>query len=619
MSVYGNLIDQELDIGGSLSVDNTRDLDVDEANFLGELQSTGTGDTIGGTAPDMTLTDAGASFTDQDIGRFIRISGATTGANDGVFLITDVTSGTALSYVNASGVAEAYAGTWEIRRPYSLLDEMDFHRTDRRNIKGTASHVTDVPIYQRPDANTTDVPANLTNISGNTLDAKALVVNRKHEDAAVSEGDTLVTLSSVSNLQHAGAVNTLGVPVFDGADAGNHLSTFVEIVDPDTGTALTVYGYAVGEIDADSGGTAVLPADTETFTLDDGTNPAVIFEFDDNATATNVAVDISAAADDDDVRDAMILAINNQRTLGNLNIFAEIGGPGLVQLTNDNPGTAGNVAITETVAAAGFTVTGMSGGTANAGERVFGRTQAGGSTSPDSVEVEFRSVPIGDDISTSNAYTWERDQPAVIDVFYGFRVRMDQMAETALRTTLVNGIIGDANLAGDLADIRAAVGLNDGDTSLFGKLTNIGNFYVFSTLDSDPTVVEALNALNAQIGDRDYSATAITNIAGLADGQTITESIEALALAIGSSTVTRVIERLAAAVSKNTAHTLPGGNMYTLDGTDNGQNMWVFWRKQLQDPGPVSGHNDYEETSTTQITPYVNLKVNDHVNYMIFN
>lgn len=618
MSVYGNLIDQELDIGGALSVDNTRDLDVDEANFLGELQSTGTGDTIGGTAPDMTLTDAGASFTDQDIGRFIRITGATTGANDGVFLITDVTSGTELEYVNASGVAEAFAGTWEIRRPYSLLDEMDFHRTDRRNIKGTASHVTDVPVYQRPDANTTDVPANLTNIAGNTLDAKAMVNNRKFEDASVAEGDTEITITSVSNLTHAGAVNTLGVPVFDGADAGNHLGTYAEIINPSTGTALEVIGKAVGQIDCDTAGTGVLPADTETFTLDDGTNPAVIFEFDTNATATNVAVDISAAADDDDVRDAIIAAVNNQRTLGNLDIFAEIGGAGIVQLTNDNPGTAGNVAITETVADANFVVTGMAGGTANGGDRIFGRTQAGGSTSPDSVEVELRSVPKGDDISTSSAYTWERDQPTTVDITYGFRERMDQMSESALRVTLVNGLIGDADLADDIADIRSAIGLNDGDDTLHGKMTNLGDFYVFSGLDSDPTVVEALNLLNAEIGDRDYSAGALSAVGGLADGQTITESIEAIALAISGSSVTRVIERLSADVAKNTAHTLPGGNTYTLDGTDNGQNMWVFWRKQLQDPGPVSGFNDYEETSTTQITPYVKLKEDDHVNYMIY-
>ena len=74
----------------------------------------GTGDTIGGTAPSMTLTDAAALFTAQHVGRSITIASATSGANNGTFLITGYTSPSVITYQNHAGVAEAFTGTWSI-------------------------------------------------------------------------------------------------------------------------------------------------------------------------------------------------------------------------------------------------------------------------------------------------------------------------------------------------------------------------------------------------------------------------------------------------------------------------------------------------------------------------
>jgi len=76
--------------------------------------ASGTGDTIGGTAPTMTLTDAAALFTPDMVGKSITITGATTPANNGTFPIVGYTSSTVISYTNASGVAEAFAGDWSV-------------------------------------------------------------------------------------------------------------------------------------------------------------------------------------------------------------------------------------------------------------------------------------------------------------------------------------------------------------------------------------------------------------------------------------------------------------------------------------------------------------------------
>lgn len=104
--------------------------------------------------------------------------------------------------------------------------------------------------------------------------------------------------------------------------------------------------------------------DTETFTIDDGINAAVVFEFDKTAAATDVPVDISGATTADDVKTAIITAITNSNTAGDLAVTASDGGAGIVTLTHDRNTSLGNQAVVEGVADAGFAVSGLSGGVA---------------------------------------------------------------------------------------------------------------------------------------------------------------------------------------------------------------------------------------------------------------
>jgi hypothetical protein len=82
--------------------------------FAVDAEISSFGDAIGGAAPNMTLTDAAALFTPALVGMSITISGATTPANNGTFLITGYTSPTVITYTNAAGVAEAFAGSWGV-------------------------------------------------------------------------------------------------------------------------------------------------------------------------------------------------------------------------------------------------------------------------------------------------------------------------------------------------------------------------------------------------------------------------------------------------------------------------------------------------------------------------
>lgn len=116
---------------------------------------------------------------------------------------------------------------------------------------------------------------------------------------------------------------------------------------------------ATGSITTVDGATLI---DGETFTLDDGVNPATVFEFDSNGAVApgNVAVVFTALDTDATVAAAIQAAING--VVAGLAITAGAPVVATVPLTNDAEG-AYNVAITDTVAALGFLVTGMTGGT----------------------------------------------------------------------------------------------------------------------------------------------------------------------------------------------------------------------------------------------------------------
>lgn len=245
------------------------------------------------------------------------------------------------------------------------------------------------------------------------------------------------------------------------------------------------------------------------------------------------------------------------------------------------------------------------------GERIFGITYNGSSISPNSVEVHFYSAPYpANYVTTHTPYIWEHGQTTLVNFIYGYNERLDQLDANAFRSIPSLGILTDASSSGQINNLYQTIGSSDGYTNLNGLLTNITAFYPFYNLpNATPTVVDALNTLNSQIGNRTYTGGILIN------DQTITASLQALSNAISFSTITRTIERLAVDINANSSHTLPGGLTYVLDGTNNGQNLFVFTRGVLRDPGLVSGGNDYSETSNTSITFYAKQKSGDHINY----
>ena len=331
-------LDQFLAIGGSDNQSDTMDQTL-EPFELGQVIAGQVGSVASVTAVVSSIvTIIGLTgITADSVGRFITIFGADSAGNNGTFLIKSTFGATTITYENAAGVAgDANNGAimWIERDPYTLEDDLNHSRTDRRLIKGTSDWYDSIPIYVRPTDTLTDVPTHLANIAGKTTDAKPIFEPRFQESVSVSSGFSFITITDMGMLKHADSVDTTGVAISDGYDAGNDRVVFVAIVDAN------IDGYGDGA---------------------------------------------------------------ELRVLG-----------------------GGRV-----------------------GEKIFGKTRAGSSTSPDSVEIEFFSTALDDwSLSTASSYTWEADQTTLINVDYGYRQRLDQLDENAIREILIRGALSDVATAG---------------------------------------------------------------------------------------------------------------------------------------------------------------------------
>jgi len=651
-----NALDPLIDIKGSTTVENTRVLPTDEASLLGSQVATGTGDAIsapaGGT---QTITDAGAAWTSADIGRFITIAGSAAG-NNGTFLVTACPAGTQLTYLQAAGggAEPAYAGTWKVNEPYTLSDDINFERTDRKDIKGTAQHYTAVPTYTRPDATGTPVPANLTNVASKTTDAKAIVRDvLEHNvslrptisgtDGALLVGDETFTTTGYNFV--AGDLNSF-ITISGSTDANGtyRIKTVTDgqTLELDGLASLTaeacnwalvsgLKGILSSRNWADSTDTTGIPiADAGSYdNLNyDATYTEMIDPVSGHHPSTNAGLALWGRSYGD-IKDPK-RTVSNEGT----RFFVQL-------MTGINDGTAstaylemlaGRNGTAATVVGGNKTIGGLTGMTIDDIGRYITIWECG--TAANCGIYEIATVPTASSVTvvrgsnfaadaSTGSISWAVSQEdSLWDFYNGDRWRFDQLSDTAFRTTMIGGITSDAALAAAIHNLQVFTGAAVGEQH--PTLTNTGNYFVWSDAALVPNpltsnVEELLNALNASIGDRNYLPGG-----ALTDGQTITASLMALDAAISSSTITRTIERLSSVVSRFSVHNLPVGCSYTVDGTLNGRNMFVFWRGVLRDPGTVANGDDYAETSGAggpggvgQIQPYTNIHANDHINYMI--
>jgi hypothetical protein len=276
------------------------------------------------------------------------------------------------------------------------------------------------------------------------------------------------------------------------------------------------------------------------------------------------------------------------------------------------------------------------------GEVVFGKFHDGADNggSGDGVDawVEFYTV--------SGAYTWAGGDPSNITMVYPQRKIMSEMAEEDwFRKDFVSGFEGDVELIEDIenlwnftgagngiidptwdnttanyvlqanpTDLEAAI--NDINDEVGDRDYTVGNYYPL--LSDGATVSTSLEELNLAIGDRDY-----TDGLYLTDGQSITASLDALNVQL--ATVSGVagekyVTTLGTAHPKDTVLGLPYSLTYTPYPSDSqpGRYMDVYVDGQLLAADySTLGNNDYDETTTSGITPHFNIRNGANVTYVI--
>jgi len=125
-----------------------------------------------------------------------------------------------VALVNTAGVAEPTVSG-------SLEEDTNVIRTLVRQVKGTTDWYSSLPTYTDPKATDTPKDASLNNFSGNTLDAKTIIIAVTDDNAGngytVSGTSTGVLLSPVTT-NYADAIDKTGLPIFAStANNGSYL------------------------------------------------------------------------------------------------------------------------------------------------------------------------------------------------------------------------------------------------------------------------------------------------------------------------------------------------------------------------------------------------------------
>lgn len=248
MTVIRTAISQETDIRGSEHPRSDLDITNEQwrlGNPVGPQGNTASIVLINGNK----LTVVGLSgMNSNSEGHDLYLTGCDSPGNNGNFSIVEVLSSSSVIIINGTGEApDVNNGNiiWSELFPYSLQDDLNYERSDRKNIKGVEYYET-VPPYQCPYATDVDVASNLYNMSGKTTDAVAYPGNMEIFGEAVLAGQSKILVESYGQLKHTDLINTLGIPCFDVVPhIGDFNNCFVKVLDGYvTGSEMLVLGGA---------------------------------------------------------------------------------------------------------------------------------------------------------------------------------------------------------------------------------------------------------------------------------------------------------------------------------------------------------------------------------------
>jgi hypothetical protein len=483
----------------------------------------------------------------------------------------------AVANVNTSAVAEPTSVSG------SLQEDLNIIRTLMKDLKGGTNWYDSLGNYFDPtttdSGSATTKALTLSNISGNTLDSKTVIVpvtaDNTGSNYTVSGTSTGFLLTT--SAQYATPTDREGLPIFASTantgsywdEAGADNVCRIDVLDADTDAEFqnnageTIYAKFHDSDDFSGGG--------------DGVDAYVRFY------ANDVACDLSTISGTTPT--SIYVIYPRRKVMSSMEEYDWLrtdfvnSWEGDVELIEDIQnlwsftGAADNVTDpTWTNEAASYILT----------------------SSPDDLEtaVDLLNTEVGDRIYTSATYLTDGET---------ITESLDSLSE---------GVISnDSDISTNAGDISTNAGAI---TTLEGSMT---------TAQTDITNLEAATGTSTGLAGIDYSSNNYVT-----DGTSLEAAIGALDAAIGLSAAAKYIET-SGAITKNTVHSLPSAAIsdggYTPDSTagQEGKNMDVYVSGQLvaADTGAagVNADRDYGETTTSGVTFRFDIPAGSNLIYVI--
>jgi len=205
---------------------------------------------------------------------------------------------------------------------------------------------------------------------------------------------------------------------------------------------------------------------------------------------------------------------------------------------------------------------------------------------------------------------------------YPQRKRLTDMEEYEwLRTDFISSWEGDIELIEDITNLWSYTGASNDAAD--PSWDNASGNYILSSDPGDLTT--AINLLNTEIGDRDYSVgNYITTGDQISDSlDDLDVALKTLSDALDDASASKHVETVDSEISANVFHSLPGGLTYTPEDTAGieGAYMDVYVDGQLlsADTGAagVEADRDYQETTVSGIKFRFDVQVGRNITYII--
>jgi len=486
----------------------------------------------------------------------------------------------AVADVNTSAVAEPTVSG-------SLQEDLNVVRTLMKDLKGTSDWFGDLGNYFDPTdtdiGNTANKDLNLSNISGNTLDSKTVIIAVSDDNSGAGftvSGTSTGILFVPTSSAYADPADRRGLPIFNSV---TNSGTYYDEGGSDNVCRADIINTATeAEMQDSSGYTIYAKLHDGADNSGSGENTDVFVKFYANGVECNLS-DVQPSPPSN-----ISIIYPYRRRMSDMQEYEWL-------RTDFVSSWEGDIELIEDITNL-WNFTGASDGT----------------TDPTWT-------------NTSANYLLNANPDDLMEAINDLNDGIGDATYTS--TYLTNG----EDITASLDALGLGIQSNDGDISTLQGVDSSLQSQISTNASNIASNTSAISANDTDISDLEAAAGTSTGLAGLVysstnyitNGTSLETAIGALDAAIGGTSGIKYIETTAGAITKNVEHALPYSITYTPDSTagQEGNNMDVYLSGQLlaADTGAAGANadRDYGETTTSGITFRFDIPAGRNITYVV--